>query len=354
MKQHLSDAIDDYRRARSTYCKPNTLRNDRRVLMALLIFAGNIWSDHITHDRMTEHLAKRAETLSPNSMRLEQQVLGGFFGWLEETRRCPRSRNPMRGRRKPKAERRERSRMSVSDFPHLLECAGKRHPRDRAFVALALYTMCRSSEIVRLRVGDLRLNDRRIMVVIPKTSDFDEVPVPPELDLEMRRWLMAYQEECGPLDKTWHLVPARRLVRFPGFGGNEGVTRLNPTRPLTHTASQIVKPALLASGFAIEGNPTLKFEGSHTLRRSSARALYDVLADRGHDSSARVVQTSLHHASMKTTEGYIGVSGDKKTRDDILLNGPMFPGLPGGLEIGAAGGGEGASGDAAVRRLRSP
>jgi integrase len=341
-KVHLSDAIDDYRKYRSTFCAKETLRNDKQTLVALLTFCGNIYADNISEGRMTEFLASRPATRSRNSIRLDHQVLGTFFAWAEETRRCPRSRNPMWGRRKPKAEKRERARVSVSDFPHLLDCAGKRHPRDRAFVALALFTMCRSSEIVSLKVGDLRLGDSRILAKLHKTGGFDEIPVPTELDREMRRWLMAYQEECGSLDKAWHLVPARRLVRFPGLGGNEGVTRLAPERPITHSASQIVKPALDAAGFTVDGNPRLLGEGAHTLRRSSARALYDRLASEGHDGAVRTVKTALHHQDMSTTEGYLGISGDRRQRDAILLDGPMFPGLPDGLEIGTIDGGQGA------------
>lgn len=342
MKVRLSDAIDSYEQYRvSTGAAKETRRNDRQTLLALLTFTGNLYADHINHDRMTEFLAGRTATRSVNSIRVDYQVLKGFFRWAEDTRRVPRSRNPMTARKMPKAERRERARVSVSDFPHLLDCAGKRHPRDRIFIAVALYTMLRSSSMVTMRVGDLRLNDRRIMVKLHKTKDYDEAPVNETLDAEMRRWLMAYQDECGPLDKNWHLIPARRLVRFPGFGGNEGITRLAPERPITHSANQIVKPALLAMGFAIEGNPKLLGEGAHTLRRSSARALYDRLASEGHDDSVRVVKMALNHQDMATTEGYLGISGDRKRRDDIFLDGPLFPGLPGAIEIGAVDRGQG-------------
>jgi integrase len=346
MKTHLSDAIDSYAQYRvSIGTAKETRRNDKQTLMALLAHCGNIYSDHVSHDRMTEFLAGRTATRSVNSIRVDYQVLRSFFRWAEDTRRVPRSRNPMQGRRTPKGEKRERARVSVSDFPHLLDVAGKRSPRDRIFIAVALYTMLRSSSMVTMRVGDLRLNDRRIMVKLHKTKDFDEAPINETLDAEMRRWLMFYQEECGPLDKNWHLIPARRLVRFPGHGGDLGVTRLNPTKPITHSANQIVKPALLAMGFAIEGNPNLLGEGAHTLRRSSARALYDRLASEGHDDSVRVVKVVLNHQNMSTTEGYLGISGDRKRRDDIFLDGPLFPGLPSHLEIGEFDGqGEGRHG----------
>lgn len=342
MKDRLSDAIDAYETfRRSQGVAKNTLKNDRQSLLALLSNVGNIYTDHVRHEAMTEFLASRFETRSPNSMRTEYTVLRCFFRWAEDTRRVTHAKNPMLHRKLPKKEKRLRARMSISDFPHFLEVAGKRSPRDRAFIAIALLTMLRSSEIVSLRVDDLRLNDSRLRVKIHKSRDFDEVPVNEQLDAELRRWLMVYQDECGPLQSDWYLVPARKLVRFPGFDAGQGITALNPTRPLSNPTAQIVKPALHACGFQIEGNPTLRGEGAHTIRRSAARALYDRLASEGFDEVVGAVMTTLHHQSRDTTETYLGVSGYQKRRDDIFLSGPLFPGLPGQIEIGATDDGQG-------------
>ena len=54
-------------------------------------------------------------------------------------------------------------------------------------------------------------------MTIFKSYKSDVMPLSSELDMEMRRWLRAYQDECGPLDKNWFLVPA---VKNAGQFGN--------------------------------------------------------------------------------------------------------------------------------------
>ena len=66
-------------------------------------------------------------------------------------------------------------------------------------------------------------------------------------------------------------------------------------------------------------------EGSHTLRRSGARALFDRLAESGYDRSLRIVQSMLHHSSVTITEKYIGVTPDQRSRDEIIKGQEMYP-----------------------------
>lgn len=63
----------------------------------------------------------------------------------------------------------------------------------------------------------------------------------------------------------------------------------------------------------------------HTLRRSAARALFDRLATEGYDGALRLVQAMLHHAQSSTTEHYLGLTLDKKRRDDIIRGESMYP-----------------------------
>lgn len=336
MKQLLSDAIDDFRKYRlSNNAAANTLRGDRQTLKAFLAHCGNIYVDNVRSGHVTEFLANRTDTRSGNSIGVDHDKLSVFYKWAVNERRCPTGRNPMNGRRKPKKQERDYPRVPMSDFPLLLEKAGQRHPRDRAFIALGLFTMGRDSELCSLRVGDLDLAAGRLKMTIHKSKTFDNMGVGEELDREMRRWLTAYSLECGNLQDSWLLAPARRLVRYPGFGGNEGVTELRPENPISHSASQVVQPALRAIGWE-----DVKGTGVHTLRRSSAQASYEVKADLGYDYAVRFCKEMLHHKSFQVTEGYIGVSGDKARRDDMLIGRPMF-GLPGAIEIGAADSGDG-------------
>jgi integrase len=98
-----------------------------------------------------------------------------------------------------------------------------------------------------------------------------------------------------------------------------------PDSPVSRP-SRRVQAALEAIGMETRNTDgTSKREGSHTLRRSGARALFDQLTlDGGYDHPLRIVQSMLHHASITQTEVYIGVTADKRTRDEIIRGKPMY------------------------------
>jgi integrase len=86
-----------------------------------------------------------------------------------------------------------------------------------------------------------------------------------------------------------------------------------------------VQRTLEAAGYQIKDeNGRSNYEGSHTLRRSGARALYDRLLDDGHDGAIRVVQAMLHHSSVIQTEHYLGMKLDQARRDKLLKGQRMF------------------------------
>jgi integrase len=75
------------------------------------------------------------------------------------------------------------------------------------------------------------------------------------------------------------------------------------------------------------GLPT-RHEGIHTIRRAVARHYYDSLAadpKRGHDGAIRVVMTLLHHTNVSTTEHYLGVTSERKARDESLRGRSFLP-----------------------------
>jgi len=49
------------------------------------------------------------------------------------------------------------------------------------------------------------------------------------------------------------------------------------------------------------------------------------LVHSGYDGAMRTVQSMLHHASVTTTEGYLGIQLDKKRRDELVKGNRMFP-----------------------------
>jgi integrase len=325
VKQHLSDAIDDYRLFRVSQGRAAlTLKNDKQTLVAFLTHVGNIYAENVTERHVSDFLATRTEKRGASSIGVDVSVLRCFFTWAKRTKRMHYTSDPMAGRQAPRVIVRERTRVHVSKFPHLLDVAEKRSPRNRAFVALALYTLCRTSEIETMRVGDLDLDAGYIRVKIHKSKREDRVPITGELDSEMRRWLTYYTEACGPLNPEWFLTPTRRRVIEAGTPIKDNVMVLVPDRRPTVPSNQIIRPALVDIGFTVDGQDNLKGEGAHTLRRSGARALFDALSLKGYDYALRVVQAMLHHKNLSQTEHYIGISADRKERDQLLKGQSMF------------------------------
>lgn len=329
MKDLLSDSIDAYMRHRTSqnYSK-GTLKVDRQVLTKFLAVCGNIYCHQITDRHVERHFEEVSKTRKAASLKNDHGVLVRFFKWARHTGRMPVESDPMFGRRQPKAVKRERNRLHVTRFPELLGAAEARDPRDRALCALLLYTLGRDSEVTDLRIRDLDLQAGWLKVRIHKTGQEDTLPISSELDAEMRRWLTHYAMIAGPLEPWFHLVPARAV--FP-IRNEEGRIKKHESayRPEKKIggAGRIVNPILENIGFPVtdeNGKPC--GEGSHTIRRSGARALFDQLVDGGYDHALRLTQSLLHHSSVVMTEKYIGITADRRSRDDILRGKTMYAG----------------------------
>ena len=78
------------------------------------------------------------------------------------------------------------------------------------------------------------------------------------------------------------------------------------------------------------GYPT-KGEGFHTLRRSSARAFFESLRERGEgrDHALMIVKDFLNHASVAQTEHYLGLNQERTIRDALLKDQPFLTRLAG-------------------------
>ena len=327
MKELLSDAIDAYMRHRTSqsYSKA-TLKADTQVLRRFLSITGNVYCHQITDRHVERHFEEVSKTRQPTSLKNDHGVLVRFFKWARHTARMGIETDPMFGRRQPKAIKRERNRLHVSRFSELLEAAEARDPRDRALCALLLYTLGRDSEVTDLRIRDLDLSAGWLKVRIHKTGQEDTLPVSAELDREMRRWLTHYMKVAGLLEPWYYLVPARSV--YPVHDERGRILRhdsdYRPDKKIGG-AGRIVNPILGAIGFpVVDENGKPCGEGSHTIRRSGARALFDDLVNTGYDHALRIVQSLLHHSSVTMTERYIGITADRRSRDDILRGKVMY------------------------------
>jgi integrase len=329
VKALLSDGIDDFLRwKKSQGFKPTTIRAQTSVLRRFLTFTGNIYIDKINELTVTRYFEEASKTKQAQSLRNDHTGLSVFFDWCRHTRRMSQDCNPLYGRRMPKTVRRERNRLNATEFPSLLDAAEARCERDRAAVAVLLYTLLRDREVADLRVMDVDLEGGWLRARIHKTGQEDRMPISEELDGELRRWLTCYTSQVGPLKPHYRLVPARRMKHAKDergwYTGRADEEEMLPERAVG-ALGRIVGPVLEDIGFPVtglDGRPS--YEGAHTIRRSGARALFDALVEGGYDHSLRVVQSLLHHSSIQTTERYIGITADRRSRDDIIRGHKMY------------------------------
>jgi integrase len=331
VRQELSDAITDYMVLRGSQdFSKRTLANERGILKRFLAVNGNIWVHQINERHATRYFEDAGKTRSARSLQLDHTVLNQFFDWARQTKRLPLDMNPMSGRRRPKTRHRERERIHASKFPHLLDVAGERDPRDRAAIAVLLYTLIRDQEAADLRIGDVDLDAGLLRVRITKSYIEDDMPICAELDAELRNWLSIYAAEAKvPLHAHHFLLPTRQSLGIVRSGYRGLINGHNlvyaPDRKVDRLGRTIVRPTLEAFGLELSDHAgRSKMEGAHTIRRSGARALFDRLAADGYDHSLRIVQSMLHHSSVAITEKYLGVTADRRSRDEILRGKPMY------------------------------
>lgn len=331
MRSQLNDAITDYLVLRGSQdFSKRTLANERGVLTRLLAVTGNIWVHQMNERHATRYFEDAGKTRSSRSLQLDHTVLRQFFDWARHTKRLPLNVDPMAGRRRPKTRSRERERVPVTQFPLLLDTAEQHDPRNRAIIAILLYTLIRDQEAADLRVGDWKRDEGWLRVRVTKSHTEDEMPVCAELDAELRRWLTTYAASLDrPLLPHDYLLPGRRSVGVIKAGVRGQISGHHmiymPDRPISRVG-RVVRDVLEGMGFPVydrDGAPLM--EGAHTIRRSGARALFDRLAAEGYDRALRLVQSMLHHSSVSITEQYLGITADRRGRDEIIRLQPMFP-----------------------------
>ena len=322
----LSDAIEDYVRYRRTAYKKATATASEQSLRQFLAVTGNIQTKAL----MPRHAERFQTTMltagkKPATVNNRMSQLSAFSNWLVSNRYTP-ARFTGTVRMIPVPPK-AKLRVPVQDFERLLDSTDR--PDRRITVALGLYMFLRGGEIRTLKVGDVRLDEAKIDVVIHKTNQLDEMPICWELDQELRRWFVAYAEDLGrPLDRNDYLVPAHH--RFPGWLERPKTGNYQPhkmvLRPFHH-----VQQVLDAAGYPVRDEGKLNGEGVHTLRRSGARALYDALVEgrlgdpSARDDALRQVMSALHHSSITITEMYIGLERDRQKRDKTLAGIRFLP-----------------------------
>ena len=304
----------------------NTIKSDQASLRLLLRVAGDIQPGNVNAGHMRK-LAAHLDKQSPATYNARICCIRAFYKWCRVNKIVPANFDPTLPFRHRSVDERSSRKLRIphEKFFALLDSVD--HPRDRAFLAMGLWSLLRGSDISALRVKDVDLAQGYLAVWISKTKKFDYLPILGELDIELRRWLTYYSEECGNLRPDWYLIPRCDDAGCPRdpdtnlYLVRRGVHRpkLKPTQRLVNF-ERIVHRALTALDLPTEG------EGGHTLRRSGARAYYDVLVmDPVHGRKAlRRVKTMLHHSTIAMTERYLGLEEDRLDRDEAIKGQLLF------------------------------
>jgi integrase len=198
----------------------------------------------------------------------------------------------------------------------------------RAYLAAAVNTACRASELQALKVGDVDFAQSEVFVTVIKTKEEDEMPLTADLERELRVWFEEYAALLGrPLRDDDYLFPSRsgNQIKTHYFDEELGRRVYERTPYVWHADRPVERTEKIVKG-ALErlGLPT-RYEGTHTVRRAVARAYFDKLSEEaGYDAALRTVSALLHHRNMATTERYLGLSSERRRRDETMKGQPFL------------------------------
>jgi integrase len=338
----LNGAIQEFLNSRQARgIKPGTIRGERTVLRGLMSTTGNLLVKNLDARHMDMYFTAQSH-LAPGTVNRNVGYLQGFFKWCRARKIVPKDFDPLEGVRKRPVPPRDFVFLRVEEFTTLLDKA--KNSRDRAVMALGLYTLQRISTVTHFTWGDVydtshNSKDWHIQSYSPKIEAKDALPLCLELKSELDKWRLEYGRIMGEVPRpNWRIVPAFQRGRYTNDAATGHLVRvddpkLNPTAPL-RKAEEVIQFALERMGY-----PTLH-EGAHTLRRSGGKALYEELAwEKGHDGAIRIVQSMFGHKSLQTTEHYLRLTLERKRRNDLLAGTQMFPAREATVtELGVANG----------------
>jgi integrase len=342
----LSEAVEDYLNLRRARFSRSTVQNETFVLRRFVANVGDIQVRHLRPEHvekwfygvngvMSGHRTRDGhdrEGVQASTHNYYRSRLKSFFGYCSQRgltrnvllQQVTPMRLPIKDRLQPGPEM----------LWVMLE--GEQCPRDRAILATAMNTGLRSSSITDLRVGDVDLDNLTLHVRIPKSKMEDSMPMTSDLANELRHWLVTYRTNCiqaeSPVEvlDTHYLFPGRTGPRYRWRTQPDGrrvqyqvPSRWRPEGP-ARKIHEVAQAALHRVGL-----PTTH-EGIHTIRRAVARLYFDELVHAGgYDGALRQVSSLLHHSNSVTTERYLGLSRERRARDESLRGKSLLGPRPG-------------------------
>lgn len=300
----MHTAIEKFQKADAfARLSKNAQRRHRVVLRVLLKVVGNTTPiARLTSEHIDAVLADRRDRgVMDSTINSYKQTLRIFATWAFQKGLTPKEGNVATGLKNVKTvtPKRKRKPITRDQTRELFRVAGERHPRDRALCALLIYSGCRSSEITGLTWDAVDLTDGTLEVYRPKVRDYLRVVAPAELAAELQKWRAWYEENTGPIQPGWYVVPALKAKGFDADGVPYRMSAdwsLSPQRRHTMVTEHI-KAFLGEIGVA-----DLHGKGAHTLRRTSANLILEASG-----GDIRAVQHLLGHKSVAVTESYLDV-----------------------------------------------
>jgi len=313
-------------------------RSTRTTAKNVISHATNAWGDIEVSEIKPKHVDEFfiGKDWSTGTRNIYLLGLRNLLKYCRNHDYLPPDYDPTVGWKTRTVEKTEKTWLTLPVLGSLLDAAGS--PRDRAFIALGIYTFMRASEIIELRWQDVDFLKNEIHIYRVKTKQSDQLPICSELRHELTVWATYYYSKHGEIQPDWYVVPSQGQVPMKGVHGQrrlEPTGEFPPLRPDRKIGrpQRIVKSAMERIGIVNKG------DGCHVLRRSGARSLFEELRDQGYDGSVRRVQSMLGHASVTTTEIYLGVDNERRQRNEAIAGQSMFNGgvnpsanleLPGG------------------------
>jgi integrase/recombinase XerD len=272
------------RMQRAANFSEKTISNRHHCLSTLSRRCGKELQE-VTIDDLEEMLARRhqrtGKALAQGTMQSERSYMQSFFRWAKE--RGYRSGNPAKKLHKVKMMRRKPRPLDAAQIAAMLDTGA--YSRTRDIITIAALTGFRLGEVVRIRGEDI---DPVAMTIRSSRKGGLE-------------WRGAFPAGLVPLltkypARGWWFPSPYPSATFPEGGGHI----------LMKSASTAVSNAIRRAGIT---DPNLT---GHSLRHYLATTMLR------EGAGLRVVQETLGHASLSTTQLYAGVT-DKELEDGINL-----------------------------------
>lgn len=312
-----------------------TTEKDRHVLTNFLRTVGDIQVRNITQEHCDAYRAARrqatkanGEPLGVSALNFDGQVLRAFFTWLT-VKRLWRGVNPALTWSHETSFRKPFIFVPEDRFEEMLDLA--KNPRDRARIAVGLFSFARDNEIVAAtwrEIVEIRPGQSTFLLNRKKTHSQTDLAVFEVFSDELRTWKTIYRNQLEARGIPW----SDDLPLIPRLFGNRQPIRLQdgtidtcPSINPTHIGrtEQMVSPILTLMGYE-----TTDGEGTHTLRRSGGSAFFDFLRRNGEADPIEIIQWAFGHASRTTTELYLSKESQAERAREAIWSSRAF-GRPG-------------------------